>query len=106
MAEFHVNATLFLVRESTEAKMDKTVKQHIAQLDKRIHRLSQEVMHNHKTRRERNRIEGELRLVQQALELYREATERNRHLEWTKGIHAHEQEEGKPQVDRPAAWRN
>ena len=104
MAEFHVNATLFVIRESTDSRIDKPVKQHMAQLESRIQRLSQEVMHNHKTRRERNRIETELRVVQQALELYREAIQRNEDLERTKGKHRHEQE--KPQINRPAAWRN
>jgi len=75
MAKFHVNAKLFLVRESIDERMDKPVKQHIAELERRIQLLSHEMMHNHKTRRQRNRIESELRVVQQALELYRKAIE-------------------------------
>jgi hypothetical protein len=53
--------------------MEKPLKQHITELEKRVQQLSQEMMQNRKSRDERNRIEAELRVAQQALEHYQEA---------------------------------
>jgi len=53
--------------------MDKLLRQHITELEGRVQQLSQEMMLNHKSRTERNRIETELRVAQQALEHYRHA---------------------------------
>ena len=58
-----------------QPKMDKPVRQHIVELERRIHYLSQEMMRNQKTRTERNRMETELRVAQQALEFYKKAIE-------------------------------
>lgn len=66
--------SLFPVLENgCTARMDKSLRQHIIELESRIHLLSEEVMQNQKTLRERNRIETELRVAQQALELYQQA---------------------------------
>ena len=53
--------------------MDRPLKQHVTELEKRIQELSQEMMRNRKTREERNRIEAELRVAQQALTHYQQA---------------------------------
>jgi hypothetical protein len=53
--------------------MDKPLRQHITELEKRVQQLSQEMMQNRKTREERNRIEAELRVAQQALTHYQQA---------------------------------
>jgi len=53
--------------------MEKPLKQHIIQLEVRVQQLTQDIMQNRKTRDERNRIEAELRVAQQALSHYREA---------------------------------
>ena len=53
--------------------MDKPLRQHISELEGRVQRLSHEMMLNHKSRTERNHIETELRVAQQALEQYRHA---------------------------------
>ncbi len=53
--------------------MDKPLRQHISELEDRVQQLSQEMMLSRKTRDERNRLESELRVAQQALTHYREA---------------------------------
>ena len=53
--------------------MDRPLSQHITELERRIRQLSQDVMLNRKTREERNRMEAELRVAQQALAHYRDA---------------------------------
>ena len=53
--------------------MKKSLKQHITELEKRVHQLSQAMMQDHITRTERNLLEAELRVAQQALEHYEEA---------------------------------
>ena len=53
--------------------MGKLLRQQITELETRIVRLSQEMMRNQKSRIERNSIESELRIAQQALELYQKA---------------------------------
>jgi hypothetical protein len=58
---------------STPTLMEKPLKQHIIQLEVRVQQLTQDIMQNRKTRDERNRIEAELRVAQQALSHYREA---------------------------------
>lgn len=57
----------------TNSTMDKPLRQHISELESRVQQLSHEKMLNHKSRMERNRIETELRVAQQALEHYRHA---------------------------------
>ena len=54
-------------------KMDKPLRQHITELERRVQQLSQEMMLNKKTRMERNRLESELRVAQQALEHFQQA---------------------------------
>lgn len=73
MAEFWVNGTFSLALESVRSNMDRILKQHIAELERRIDQLSHEMMQNRKTRTECNRIESELRVAQQALEHYQQA---------------------------------
>lgn len=75
MTEFYVNATFSLARESIDESMDKPVQQHMEELERRIQWLSKQIMRNGTSRRQRNRIESELRVVQQALELYRNSIE-------------------------------
>jgi len=53
--------------------MDKPLLQHIAELERRIHQISHEMMHSQRTRQERNRLESELRVAQQALEHFQQA---------------------------------
>jgi len=53
--------------------MDKPLKQHITEPEKRVQHLSQEMMLNRKSREERNRLEAELRVAQQALSHYQQA---------------------------------
>ena len=53
-----------------ERKMDKPLEQHIADLERRVQRLGQEIMQKPKTLAERNRLETELRVAQQALTYY------------------------------------
>jgi len=55
--------------------MDKTVRLHIQELEARIHQLSVQMMDERNARSERNRLEAELRVAQQALEHYRQALE-------------------------------
>jgi hypothetical protein len=53
--------------------MDQPLRHHIVELEKRVQQLSQEMMQNRKTRTERNRLETELRVAQQALAHYQQA---------------------------------
>jgi hypothetical protein len=53
--------------------MDQPLRQHVTELEKRIRQLSLEIMRNRKTREERNRVEAELRVAQQALAHYQQA---------------------------------
>ena len=53
--------------------MERPLKHHITELEKRVHQLSQDLMQNRKTLEERNRIEAELRVAQQALTHYQQA---------------------------------
>ncbi|HWY70452.1 MAG TPA: hypothetical protein VNX88_17425 [Terriglobales bacterium] len=53
--------------------MKKPLKHHITELKKRVQQLSQTMMQDHITRTERNLLEAELRVAQQALEHYEEA---------------------------------
>ena len=53
--------------------MDKPLRQHITELENRVQKLSQEMMQNRKTLSERNRLESELRVAQQALAHYQQA---------------------------------
>jgi hypothetical protein len=53
--------------------MNKPLRQHIAELEKRVQQISQDIMLNRKTQIERNRLESELRVAQQALEHYQQA---------------------------------
>lgn len=53
--------------------MKKPLNHHITKLEKRVQQLSQDMMQDHRTRTERNLLEAELRVAQQALEHYAEA---------------------------------
>jgi hypothetical protein len=53
--------------------MDRPLKQHVTELEQRIRQLSVDIMRNRKTREERNRMEAELRVAQQALTYYQQA---------------------------------
>jgi hypothetical protein len=53
--------------------MNKPLKEHIIELEKRVQQLSQEMMQNRNTLTERNHLESELRVAQQALAHYRQA---------------------------------
>ena len=53
-----------------ERKMDKPLEQHIDDLERRVQHLGQEIMRTLKTLPERNRLEAELRVAQQALAYY------------------------------------
>lgn len=61
--------------------MDRPLRQHITELERRIQQLSLDIMKNRKTQLERNRIETELRVAQQALELYQHALKLERQLQ-------------------------
>jgi hypothetical protein len=52
--------------------MDRTLREHISDLEQRIRDLSTRSMENELTRTDRNRVESELRVAQQALNFYRE----------------------------------
>jgi hypothetical protein len=58
--------------------MDRTVREHISYLQKRIRDLNAHAMDDNLTQAERNRIESEIRAAQQALIFYREALELER----------------------------
>ena len=53
--------------------MDKPLRHHIVELEKRVQQLSREMMRNRKTLGQRNRLESELRVAQQALTHYQQA---------------------------------
>ena len=57
------------------AGMDRPLREHIQNLERRIRLLSQQIMDNHRTREDRNRIESELRAAEMALSYYRKAVE-------------------------------
>ena len=61
--------------------MDKPLGQHITELERRVQRLSQEMMQSRKTREERNRMESELRVAQQALEHFQLALKLEREIQ-------------------------
>jgi hypothetical protein len=61
--------------------MDRPLRQHIAELEGRMQQLSQEMMQNPKTRDERNRLESELRVTQQALAYFHEALKLEKQLQ-------------------------
>ena len=61
--------------------MDKPVRIHIQELEHRVQHLTAEIMDERVTQTDRNRIEAELRLAQQALEHYRNALELERKLQ-------------------------
>jgi hypothetical protein len=60
--------------------MDKPVGTHIEELENRIQFLSLQIMDGKATQSDRNRLEAELRVAQQALEHYRKAVEFERQL--------------------------
>lgn len=60
-------------RLSAAYSMNRPLKQHVTELEKRIRQLSLEIMRNRKTQEERNRVEAELRVAQQALDHYQQA---------------------------------
>jgi hypothetical protein len=53
--------------------MDRPLRQHIVELEKRVQQLSRDIMRDHKTLAERNQLESELRVAQQALSSYQQA---------------------------------
>jgi predicted transcriptional regulator len=55
--------------------MDKPVRQHIKDLEARVQFLGLQLMDGQKPQAERNGIESELRVAQQALDYYRAALE-------------------------------
>lgn len=61
--------------------MDKAVGQHIQDLERRIQQISVQMMDSKTARPERNRLEAELRVAQQAIEFYRKALEFERKLQ-------------------------
>ena len=61
--------------------MDKAVGQHIEDLERRIQQISVQMMDSKKTQPDRNRLEAELRVAQQAIEFYRKALEFERKLQ-------------------------
>jgi hypothetical protein len=61
--------------------MDKLLKQHVDELERRIQRLSQEMMENRITLTERNHLESELRVAQQVLTRYQQATKLEKQLQ-------------------------
>jgi hypothetical protein len=64
-----------------KAQVDKPVRQHIQDLEARVQFLGIQLMDSQKPQIERNRIESELRVAQQALEHYHKALEFERKLE-------------------------
>lgn len=60
--------------------MDKPVRIHLQELEHRIQLLTVEMMDDRATQCDRNRLEAELRVAQQALEYYRKALELERKL--------------------------
>jgi hypothetical protein len=55
--------------------MDRTVREHIAHLEQRLHNLNAEMMGNRGTHAEANRLETEIRAAEMALAYYRKALE-------------------------------
>lgn len=53
--------------------MHRSLAEHLATLERRIARLNQEIMQNHLTKMERNRLESEIRAAQLAVSYYRRA---------------------------------
>ena len=53
--------------------MERPLRQHITELERRVQELGQDIMQNRKTREERNHLESELRAAQQALIHYQKA---------------------------------
>lgn len=61
--------------------MDKPVRQQIAELEKLVQQLSQEMVQNRKTLSKQNRLESELRVAQQAAAHYQQVIELERQLQ-------------------------
>jgi hypothetical protein len=59
--------------------MDKPLGQHIADLEGRVQDLRQEIMQSPKTLTERNRLEAELLIAQQALAYYQQTVKLESH---------------------------
>ena len=55
--------------------MDRTIREHITELEQRIEKLNMRCMENDLKQTERNRIESEIRIAQQVLNFYREGLE-------------------------------
>jgi len=55
--------------------MDRTIREHISELEQRIEKLNMRCMENDLKQTERNRIESEIRIAQQVLNFYREGLE-------------------------------
>jgi hypothetical protein len=55
--------------------MDRTVREHIFDLEQRLENLGRQIMQNRRTKEERNRIESEIHAAEMALSYYRKALE-------------------------------
>jgi len=55
--------------------MDRTLREHISELEQRIRDLTVKSMENELKQTERNQVESEIRIAQQALNFYREGLE-------------------------------
>jgi hypothetical protein len=64
--------------------VDKTLREHIGELEQRLKRLAAESMENRLNRTQRNRVEAEIRAVNLALTHFREALELERQLAGSK----------------------
>jgi hypothetical protein len=72
---------LFIPVIIAQHAMEKPLPQHIAELERRVQRLSQQMMQNRRSREQRNRLESELRVAQQALAHYQQAIKLEAHLQ-------------------------
>ena len=75
--------SVFYPRNYGYREMERSLGEHITELERRIHHISQEIMQNQKTLTERNHLESELRVAQQALEHFLSAVKLERQLRRT-----------------------
>jgi hypothetical protein len=64
--------------------VDRTLREHIGKLEKRLNRLAAESMENRLSHTERNRVEAEIRAANLALTYFRDALELERQLAGSK----------------------
>lgn len=55
--------------------MDRTLRDHISHLERRLQQLSRQIMDNHLSVAARNRVDAEIRAAELALSYYRKALE-------------------------------